>query len=429
MINRVFEFINEVSDGNQMIGGALSLWALGVLSYICRGVPAQIHSLARRYLTTELAVASQNASFHSLMRWMEIKGYANRFRRVKLRNGRYGHDKKSTKSVGEGWHIFWYKSRPVFVTMKSEQSIGDYDKEKMTIMKIGRSHTLFDDLITESEEITNREDSNKTVVYRSSGRNGFCRCGAQPIRSLDSVILPAKQKAEILGAFRQFEENEEWYLSNAIPYQFGLMLYGPPGTGKTSLIKALAGHLKKSVSIISADAMSSIGEAMQDMEENSILVIEDIDTSLSVKKRSKKRKKNKDQDKPEDSSVSLESRADVSEFLNSVAGSSLSNVLNAIDGIITIHGRILIATTNHIEKIDDAVLRPGRFDLTIEIGYMTTECFRIAMSRFFPCHTIDLSNVEIAPEVTAAQVQESVLLGASPSELVKKHTTTKENAK
>ena len=112
---------------------------------------------------------------------------------------------------------------------------------------------------------------------------------------------------------------------------------------------------------------------------------------------------------------------DFSDLVNTLNGGGLSEILNALDGIVTIHGRLLITTTNHIEKLDEALIRPGRIDLCIEIGYMTNACFRMALERFFPEEAISLGERTIRSETTMAMVQESILLGSSATELIETH--------
>jgi len=52
-------------------------------------------------------------------------------------------------------------------------------------------------------------------------------------------------------------------------------------------------------------------------------------------------------------------------------GISLSGLLNAIDGVASHEGRVLVMTTNHPEKLDDALIRPGRVDMQVEFSLAT----------------------------------------------------------
>jgi chaperone BCS1 len=55
-----------------------------------------------------------------------------------------------------------------------------------------------------------------------------------------------------------------------------------------------------------------------------------------------------------------------------------------LDGIVGNEDRIVIATTNHINKLDPALIREGRFDLKVHVGYMTDETLRTYIDRMYP---------------------------------------------
>lgn len=143
------------------------------------------------------------------------------------------------------------------------------------------------------------------------------------------------------------------------------------------------------------------------MKQNSILVIEDIDSSLSVLSREKNNKvkvigKN---EKEEDS-------------LKDLFKGSLSDILNSLDGIISCHGRILIMTTNHIEKIDQAILRPGRVDLKVELGYINDETFKQFIKIFF---NEEIKNKFKFDSVTATTLQNEFLQGKDLKFFIEKY--------
>lgn len=150
----------------------------------------------------------------------------------------------------------------------------------------------------------------------------------------------------------------------------GYLLHGPPGCGKTSLIKAVAGELKLDVSLISLSAKELtddiLGCAMARLQHRSIFVLEDVDAAFA-----------KD---PQGGSTSG-GEARVGMMGN---GLSFSGLLNAIDGIAAQEGRIVIMTTNHIEKLDPALIRPGRIDLRLYLGLMSSTQIRGIFRRFYP---------------------------------------------
>ena len=123
-----------------------------------------------------------------------------------------------------------------------------------------------------------------------------------------------------------------------VPMRRGILLYGPPGNGKTSLIRHIGSLLPKVGAMLlrpsatfDADDLSQVIGEWKDAAP-AILVVEDLDSLLQ--------------------------RVNVSTFLN------------LLDGVETVGkaGLMLVATTNHPDKLDPAVNnRPGRFDAVIEI--------------------------------------------------------------
>ncbi len=166
-----------------------------------------------------------------------------------------------------------------------------------------------------------------------------------PPRQLDTVCLAPGQRDRIVADVARFLASESGYARLGIPWHHGLMFHGPPGTGKSSLVKALAGHFKLDLYYLPLSDVYEDGvllEAVGNIAPRSILLIEDIDAST----------------------VSLDRDTHSQE-----AGSmSLSALLNALDGATTPHGLITIITTNHPDRLDTALLRPGRIDLSERLG-------------------------------------------------------------
>ena len=178
-------------------------------------------------------------------------------------------------------------------------------------------------------------------------------------RPPESVVLRAGLMESLIDDVRDFLGRRNWYVERGIPYRRGYLLYGPPGTGKSSAVLAIASALKMDIAILSL-ANSSLDDddlcqLLSNCPVNSIVLIEDIDC-VFVERKATEDKANK---------------------------LTFSGLLNAIDGVAAGEGRILFATTNHIERLDPALIRPGRIDRKELIGYADREQLRRLFVRFF----------------------------------------------
>ncbi|KAI1708068.1 ATPase family associated with various cellular activities (AAA) domain-containing protein [Ditylenchus destructor] len=147
-------------------------------------------------------------------------------------------------------------------------------------------------------------------------------------RTLDSVILADGVKERLTEDIQDFLDSENWYNEMGVPYRRGYLLYGPPGTGKTSIVTALASHFGFNICIVS---LNDIG--MTD-----------------------------------------------STLCNSV---TLSGMLNALDGVASCEERIVFMTTNHKDRLDSALIRPGRVDCEQFVGHCTTSVIEKMFKRFY----------------------------------------------
>jgi chaperone BCS1 len=323
---------------------------------------------------------------------------------LKLNNGQSGYDKDAVTSIGYGTHWIIYKGVPIIIrVVREEANQTSRDKETITIIKFGRSKKLIEDFV---KSVGTFDDSaNKTKVYAMYESWNYVK--DQPKRSLDSVFIEKEKRDILVSALDKFTSGEEWYLKNGIPYQLGILLYGSPGTGKTSLVKAISAYLEYPIYYLPADKMENLGEAVRQLPDKCVMVIEDIDASIST--RSRKKKTIGDKNDAQDAKKNL---------FDELSGYGLSEILNAMDGMFSAHGRILIATTNHIEKLDAALIRPGRIDLKLEIGFATKEVVRDFMVRFFGKCEFP-KNVELRKNITVAELQGMVLEGKTHDEIMK----------
>lgn len=378
-IKFVIESFNAYARENQIIAGAISLWFLGTASFLFRGFPRFLSENFLKHTTTQLTMMSSSDSFHNFAAWYYKNGYSCKSRRIKITNGRWG-DGKSIKSLGYGRHYIWFKKRLLMIEMESvEASATERDKDKITIAKLGRSHKIFNILF---DEIKEKEASNDSTILKKYSDDYWQMANEQRPRSFDSIFLSRGVKERLIDHLNRFKDREHWYLDHGIPYQTGIILYGPPGTGKTSVIKAIANYLNYSLNIINPSSLFKIQEAMLSLPEKSIVMIEDIDRdpATNISQNSKgKGLKPRVRDR---SSSNKDGDEEKTSFVFSLT--SMSDVLNAIDGVHSVHGRILVVTTNNIEKLDPALLRPGRIDLKLYMCYADHFILSQFVESFYP---------------------------------------------
>jgi hypothetical protein len=168
-----------------------------------------------------------------------------------------------------------------------------------------------------------------------------------PLRQLDSVILPAGHLDALRADLERFLSWERAYARLGRPWHRGYLFYGPPGTGKSSLAQALAGHYGMNVYVLPLSDIeqdSTITNLVAGVPARSVLLLEDVDVAHAATDRDDDRK-----------------------------GVTLAGLLNVLDGVGTPHGLVTILTTNHEDRLDPALTRPGRVDYTVHLDYLVKE--------------------------------------------------------
>jgi chaperone BCS1 len=214
----------------------------------------------------------------------------------------------------------------------------------------------------------------------------------------------------LVDDLKDFLASEKLYHEAGIPHRRGVLLEGPPGTGKTSTICSIAGELGLEVFSLSLSAgfLDDMGlqTVVSSTPKGCILVIEDIDCAFAAASR-------EDED-DEDDNFEMDHYISPQGVLKRrrKTAVTLSGLLNVIDGIGSDEGKIFFTTTNYVERLDSALLRPGRIDRRIRY-HMATQIQAYHMfRRFFPEERLsklkllspldDLSIKGIAKEFSAA---------------------------
>lgn len=262
-----------------------------------------------------------------------------------------------------------------------EETMLRYEQEKKN--KLG-SETYYFDQITGGG------------AYRNPISNQIClfsKSKFQSNRTLSNVYL--RQIDDLKHRVDFFMRRRDWYDDKGIPHTLGVVMYGHPGCGKTSTIKAIANETKRHIFNIALSEIKT-KEALKDLFYNDVVhtftdgkievlnipikqrvyVIEDIDAMDTVVTKRTEEFKKKEEEKKLKIAAEVEmlrQTQGIDAATRMVEGKDsnkdtldLATLLNVLDGVRETPGRIIVLSTNYPERLDEALLRPGRFDMMIE---------------------------------------------------------------
>jgi chaperone BCS1 len=286
-----------------------------------------------------------------------------------------------------GSHYFWYRGRLLMfrreANREGSRNMLASEKEEISISCFGRNPWILKELLHEARTLYMAKDQNKTLIYRGALRSGstepyWQRCMARATRPFSTVILNEKTKADLITDVTDYLQpaTQRWYSNRGIPYRRGYLLYGPPGTGKSSLSLALAGFFNMRIYIVSLSSMTAseenLGQLFNELPRRCVVLLEDIDSAGLTHTRADGGGggggENNGPEPLEPGQISPGTKEGEKN-----GRLSLSGLLNILDGVASQEGRVLIMTTNHLEKLDKALIRPGRVDMMVEFGLADTE--------------------------------------------------------
>ncbi|CCE63259.1 hypothetical protein TPHA_0E01660 [Tetrapisispora phaffii CBS 4417] len=393
---KIKSLINNAMENNPYFAAGGGLMILGTGLALAKSGVAMGSSLLYRNLIVDLEIQSKDKSYSWFLTWMaKHPQRISKHLAVKTQYVQHNNGSVTTKFdfvPGPGNH--WIRYKGAFIYVKRERSSRMVDLtngspfETVSLTTLYRDRYLFNEILTEAKELAVKSSEGKTVLYTSFGPEWRPFGQPKAKRAIESVILDKNIKEDILKDVNDFLRNGQWYSERGIPYRRGYLLYGPPGSGKTSFIQALAGALDYNICILNLSENNltddRLNHLMNNMPERSVLLLEDIDAAFN------KRTLNSE-----------------SGYQTSV---TFSGLLNALDGVTSSEETITFMTTNHPEKLDPAILRPGRVDFKQFVGNATEYQIKNMFLKFYPnentlCNEFMKKAASLKKPISTAQLQ------------------------
>lgn len=233
-------------------------------------------------------------------------------------------------------------------------SVGDKEKDKGIYMYIfGKKAFKWFKIIANKAQYANDTNMMYSISARNSEDGQYWTCVGSTFNSrpMDTLFFDKDIKNKICKHLDDWLTNEEVYKDRGLTFKTGILLYGVAGTGKSSLASAIATYLNCGLITIDTATFAdlNITEVVESINADNnryVILIDEIDTIFT----------SRDEDNITDSQKVRTSK-----------------LLSLLDSQQSPNNVIFVATTNYIDKLDKAVIRKGRFDMSIELGNISKD--------------------------------------------------------
>lgn len=378
---------------SQLVGGGLILMVTGAVMALLRQLPGKIMVFVRRQIIVEVDILDREDAFHWVNRWLDAQPYASKARSVSVSLNYDGDEAQVLFTPAPGTHRVRYKGKWFLINRSRDKpSNGGQVVESFTIKAFGRSPAPLRQLVLDAKDFVQKKDSAVSIYV--SRKDYWSKAGTFTTRSLASVILPAGIAEDVAQDMREFLSSKKWYTERGIPWRRGYLFHGQPGTGKTSLIAALAGEIGFDIYVLNLSSKGLTDEGLLELllqvPRKAVVLLEDVDAIVNGREITVREGDNA-------SSVTF------------------TGLLNALDGVASRPGQIVFMTTNHPEKLDPALVRPGRIDKQVEFKHATWQQVYDFFLHFYQSDDVALAG-RFADSTTAdrrpsmAEIQQHLLL-------------------
>jgi chaperone BCS1 len=342
--------VDQVSDylvsqlDNEFLIGIVGGGLISAFLFAFRSVPFAILRFLQRRFIQEIEVDNTTSGFYKLKNVLHRRKDLRNSPRQRIgtvENGGSYEDSERNFLITPGWgpHLMFFGLLPVVISLgRDEDGLSKEKREYYTFFVLRPFKGVIERIIQEAYTANNGDE----VECFTWNYDYFSGEATIPSRTRETVCSDVLD--DIIDDAQQFLSSASTYKDYGIPHRRGYLFHGPPGTGKSTVSLVLATELNLPIYRINLGSIDDDGleRAIRNCPKKCIVLMEDID-SVGVDRETddddKKKKK-----------------------------LTLSCLLNNIDGVTAGSGRILIMTSNHPDKLDPALIRPGRVDCKYELG-------------------------------------------------------------